>query len=114
MGIIGTFSILTVPYIMTQGGPNNATYFFTYLQLRRSLQIPAYGIRQRHRMGPTRDHSVPDGYRLLVGEEMGSLRMIRRAQNRTHWKSLERDDDSRGINLYLRRLSASLSLDGVH
>jgi multiple sugar transport system permease protein len=29
MAIIGTFSILTVPYIMTQGGPNNATYFYT-------------------------------------------------------------------------------------
>jgi multiple sugar transport system permease protein len=29
MGIIGTFSILTIPYIMTGGGPNNATYFFT-------------------------------------------------------------------------------------
>jgi len=29
MAIIGTFSVLTVPYIMTQGGPNNSTYFYT-------------------------------------------------------------------------------------
>ena len=29
MAIIGTFSILTAPYIMTQGGPNKATYFYT-------------------------------------------------------------------------------------
>jgi multiple sugar transport system permease protein len=29
IAIIGTFTILTVPYIMTQGGPNNSTYFFT-------------------------------------------------------------------------------------
>ncbi len=29
MAIIGTFSVLTVPYIMTLGGPNNATYFYT-------------------------------------------------------------------------------------
>ncbi len=29
MAIIGTFSVLTVPYIMTQGGPNNATYFYS-------------------------------------------------------------------------------------
>jgi multiple sugar transport system permease protein len=29
IGIIGAFSILTVPFIMTQGGPNNATYFYT-------------------------------------------------------------------------------------
>lgn len=29
MGIIASFSIFTIPYIMTQGGPNNATYFFT-------------------------------------------------------------------------------------
>jgi multiple sugar transport system permease protein len=29
MAIIGTFSILVVPYIMTSGGPNNATYFYT-------------------------------------------------------------------------------------
>ena len=29
MAIIGTFSVLTVPYIMTQGGPDNATYFYT-------------------------------------------------------------------------------------
>jgi multiple sugar transport system permease protein len=29
MAIIGTFSVLTIPYIMTAGGPNNATYFYT-------------------------------------------------------------------------------------
>jgi multiple sugar transport system permease protein len=29
IAIIGTFSILIVPYIMTQGGPNKATYFYT-------------------------------------------------------------------------------------
>jgi multiple sugar transport system permease protein len=29
MAIIGTFSILVIPYIMTQGGPNKATYFYT-------------------------------------------------------------------------------------
>jgi len=29
MAIIGTFSILTVPYIITSGGPNKATYFYT-------------------------------------------------------------------------------------
>ena len=42
MGIIAAFSILTVPYIMTQGGPNNATYFFTmfnYNEAFRFLQM---------------------------------------------------------------------------
>ena len=29
MAIIGTFSVLTIPYIMTQGGPDNATYFYS-------------------------------------------------------------------------------------
>ena len=29
MGIIGTWQVFTVPYIMTQGGPARATYFFT-------------------------------------------------------------------------------------
>ncbi|MGA2443440.1 MAG: sugar ABC transporter permease [Tepidisphaeraceae bacterium] len=29
MAIIGTFSILTIPYIITSGGPNKATYFYT-------------------------------------------------------------------------------------
>ena len=29
MAIIGTFSILTIPYIMTLGGPNKSTYFYT-------------------------------------------------------------------------------------
>lgn len=29
MAIIGTFSVLTIPYIMTRGGPNNATYFYS-------------------------------------------------------------------------------------
>lgn len=29
MAIIGTFTVLTIPYIMTGGGPNNATYFYT-------------------------------------------------------------------------------------
>lgn len=31
MAIIGTVQMLTVPYIMTQGGPENSTYFFTML-----------------------------------------------------------------------------------
>ena len=30
MGIIGTLQVFTLPYIMTQGGPAHATYFFTY------------------------------------------------------------------------------------
>jgi multiple sugar transport system permease protein len=29
MALIGMVQMLTVPYIMTQGGPNNATYFYT-------------------------------------------------------------------------------------
>jgi multiple sugar transport system permease protein len=29
IALIGTFSIFTVPYMMTRGGPNNSTYFYT-------------------------------------------------------------------------------------
>lgn len=29
MALIGMVQMLTIPYIMTQGGPNNATYFYT-------------------------------------------------------------------------------------
>lgn len=29
IGIIGTFQVFTLPYIMTQGGPARATYFYT-------------------------------------------------------------------------------------
>ncbi|HEX4055203.1 MAG TPA: sugar ABC transporter permease [Tepidisphaeraceae bacterium] len=39
MGIIGTFSVFTVPYIMTQGGPNNATYFFTYFNYDEAFKF---------------------------------------------------------------------------
>jgi multiple sugar transport system permease protein len=39
MGIIGAFSILTVPYIMTQGGPNNATYFFTFFNYDQAFKF---------------------------------------------------------------------------
>jgi multiple sugar transport system permease protein len=39
MGIIGAFSILTVPYIMTQGGPNNATYFFTFFNYDEAFKF---------------------------------------------------------------------------
>jgi multiple sugar transport system permease protein len=39
MGIIGAFSILTVPYIMTQGGPDNATYFFTFFNYDQAFKF---------------------------------------------------------------------------
>ncbi len=39
MGIIGTFSVFTIPYIMTQGGPNNATYFFTYFNYDQAFKF---------------------------------------------------------------------------
>jgi multiple sugar transport system permease protein len=39
MGIIGAFSILTVPYIMTQGGPDNATYFFTFFNYDEAFKF---------------------------------------------------------------------------
>lgn len=39
MAIIGTFSILTVPYIMTQGGPNNATYFYTMFNYDQAFRF---------------------------------------------------------------------------
>ena len=29
MAIIGTFQIFTAPYIMTQGGPDRSSYFYT-------------------------------------------------------------------------------------
>ncbi len=31
MAIIGTFQILTAPYIMTQGGPDHSSYFYTMM-----------------------------------------------------------------------------------
>jgi multiple sugar transport system permease protein len=39
MAIIATFSILTVPYIMTQGGPNNATYFYTMFNYDQAFRF---------------------------------------------------------------------------
>jgi multiple sugar transport system permease protein len=39
MAIIGTFSILVVPYIMTQGGPNNATYFYTMFNYDQAFRF---------------------------------------------------------------------------
>jgi multiple sugar transport system permease protein len=39
MAIIGTFSILIIPYIMTQGGPNNATYFYTYFNYDEAFRF---------------------------------------------------------------------------
>jgi len=37
MAIIGTFSILTVPYIMTSGGPAKATYFYTMFSFDQGM-----------------------------------------------------------------------------
>jgi multiple sugar transport system permease protein len=39
MAILGTFSILTVPYIMTQGGPDNATYFYTMFNYEQAFRF---------------------------------------------------------------------------
>jgi multiple sugar transport system permease protein len=46
MAIIGGFSILAVPYIMTQGlgGPNNATYFFTMFNYDEAFKFLHMGV----------------------------------------------------------------------
>jgi multiple sugar transport system permease protein len=39
MAIIGTFSVLAVPLIVTQGGPNNATYFYTMFNYDQAFKF---------------------------------------------------------------------------
>ena len=43
MGIIGTFQIFTQAYIMTQGGPGRATYFYVYYLYRNSFDYYRMG-----------------------------------------------------------------------
>jgi len=40
MAIIGTFQVFTVPYIMTQGGPDRATYFFSMYLFDNAFNFP--------------------------------------------------------------------------
>jgi multiple sugar transport system permease protein len=40
MSIIGTFQVFTVPYIMTQGGPDRATYFFSMYLFDNAFHFP--------------------------------------------------------------------------
>ena len=43
LGIIGTLQIFTLPYIMTQGGPGRATYFFTEYMYDAAFQYLKMG-----------------------------------------------------------------------
>jgi len=43
MGVIGTFQIFTQAYIMTQGGPGRATYFYVYYLYRNSFDYYRMG-----------------------------------------------------------------------
>lgn len=43
MGIIGGFMVFTNAYVMTEGGPNNATLFVTYLIYRNAFQNNQFG-----------------------------------------------------------------------
>jgi multiple sugar transport system permease protein len=43
MGIIGTFQIFNQAYIMTQGGPGRATYFYVYYLYRNSFDYYRMG-----------------------------------------------------------------------
>jgi multiple sugar transport system permease protein len=40
MAIIGTFQVFTVPYIMTGGGPDRATYFFSMYLFDNAFSFP--------------------------------------------------------------------------
>ena len=43
MGIIGGFMTFTNSYVMTEGGPNNATLFVNYLIYRDAFQYNEFG-----------------------------------------------------------------------
>jgi multiple sugar transport system permease protein len=43
MAIIGTFQVFAVPYMMTQGGPFHATYFYTMYLYENAFQNCSFG-----------------------------------------------------------------------
>ncbi|MHB0876255.1 MAG: carbohydrate ABC transporter permease [Anaerolineae bacterium] len=43
MGIIGSFQVFTAAYVMTQGGPNNATMFYVLFLYRNAFQFLRMG-----------------------------------------------------------------------
>ena len=43
MGVIGGFMTFTNSYVMTEGGPNNATLFVNYLIYRNAFQYNEFG-----------------------------------------------------------------------
>ena len=43
MGIIGTFQVFAIPYIMTGGGPARATYFYTMYLYDNAFQFLKFG-----------------------------------------------------------------------
>ena len=40
MALIGTFQVFSVPYIMTGGGPDRATYFYTMYVFDNAFRYP--------------------------------------------------------------------------
>ena len=73
MGFINGFQIFTQSYVMTQGGPNNASLFYVLL-IPGILPVYANGQFLRHRLDSFRDHYDTDCNSVQVSEPMGLLR----------------------------------------
>ena len=73
MALIGTFQILTAPLLMTGGGPDYSSYFYTMYLYDNAFTRPAHGRGQRHGLDPVPDRPGVDRARLLVQQEVGPL-----------------------------------------
>ena len=58
MGIIGSFQVFTSAFVMTQGGPANASLFYVLHLYRNAFSVLQDGLRQRSRLGALRHHPV--------------------------------------------------------
>ena len=73
MGIIGSFQVFTSAFIMTKGGPANATYFFVLGIYLNAFQFLKMGVRIGPCLDAGSDHSGADAGRLSEFGPVGPL-----------------------------------------
>ena len=73
MAVITVVQVFDIPFMMTQGGPNRASYFYTYYLYDNAFSYLHMGYASALGMDSIADGAGADGHRVLVQQKMGLL-----------------------------------------
>ena len=57
IGIINSFQVFTEAFVMTQGGPNNASLFYNLYLYEKRVSVVQDGLRLSHGVDPVLNHA---------------------------------------------------------